>query len=327
MKKHSESHPVKKTSALRIDRRTMLGAGSAGLVSLRGNAALGDPKELLGREIPSPPQASRIKLPIGWRQMRKIDMHNHVMEPVHRPDANWGRVESTIHTAEVLGIEKLCCSRPIVGGKLAAIDEVREANDSVIAAMKRYPKQVAGFCFLQPGNGKEALDELQRCSDAGMIGVKLYNQFKYSDPIVYPIAEKCIELKIPLLGHSAHLTDPKTIAAQPKTSDSLDFCQLSGRYPELMLILGHVNGGGDWQWAIKGLRECPNVYLDTSGSVLENDTIEMCVRELGHRRVLFATDQTMEGCVGKILTANISPEQRDAIFFENAERLLARRRS
>ena len=63
------------------------------------------------------------------------------------------------------------------------------------------------------------------------------------------------------------------MAAQPKTSDSLDFCWLSARYPELILILGHVNGGGDWEWAIKGLRDCPHVYLDTSGSVLENDTI------------------------------------------------------
>jgi predicted TIM-barrel fold metal-dependent hydrolase len=202
---------------------------------------------------------------------------------------------------------------------------VREANDSVLAAMKRYPQRIAGFCFLQPGNGQAALDELKRCVDNGMVGVKLYNQFKYSDPMVFPIAERCTALRIPLLGHSAHLTDAKSLAGQPKTSDSLDFCQLSWRYPELMLILGHVNGGGDWQWAIKGLRDCPNVYLDTSGSVLENDTIEMCVRELGHERILFATDQTMEGCVGKILSADITAGQREDIFWRNARRLLDRR--
>ena len=110
-----------------------------------------------------------------------------------------------------------------------------------------------------------------------------------------------------------------------RTSRLLHDAHLSGRYPELMLILGHVNGGGDWQWAIKGLRDCPNVFVDTSGSVLENDTIEMCVRELGHERVLFATDQTMEGCVGKILSADVTPSQREDIFWRNAQKIFDRR--
>ena len=271
-------------------------------------------------------QDKQYGLPANWRQLRKIDVHNHVMEAVHKSDVSWAKVERTVETAERLGIDKLCCSRPITGGALAAISAVREANESVLAAMKRYPDRIAGFAFIQPGNGQAAVDEISRCVDAGMIGVKLYNQYKYSDPMVFPVAEKCIDLRIPLLGHSAHLTDAKTMAAQPKTSDSLDFCTLSWRYPELMLILGHINGGGDWEWAIKGLRECPKVYLDTSGSVLESDTIEMCIRELGVERLLFATDQTMEGGVGKILGANITDDQRQAIFSGNATAIFNRRR-
>ncbi len=265
-------------------------------------------------------------LPSDWRKWRKIDVHNHVLDPVHKPGTSWSRVERMVETAERLGIDKLCCSHPITGGALAEIAAVRDANDSVLAAMKRYPGRIEGFAFIQPGNGQAAVDEIARCVESGMIGVKLYNQYKYSDPIVYPIAEKCIELGIPLLGHSAHLTDAKTMAAQPKTSDSSDFCMLANRFPELMLILGHVNGGGDWEWAIKGLRDCPSVYLDTSGSVLENDTIDMCVRELGVERMLFATDQTMEGGVGKILGANLNDAQRQAIFSGNAEHIFKKRR-
>lgn len=270
--------------------------------------------------------ATMAGLPTAWQQMRKFDMHNHVFDPVHRGDGSWKRVESMIEAAEILGIEKLFCSKPITGGVLAGSEEVREANDSVIAAMRRYPARIAGYCFLQPGNGTASLEELKRCLDQGMVGVKLYNQFKISDPIVYPIVERCIQAGIPLLSHSAHLTDPKSIAQQPKTSDSLDFCQLATRYPELMLILGHIQGGGDWEWAIKGLRDCKSVYIDTSGSVLEDGAIEMCVRELGHHRVLFATDQTMEGGVGKILSADLTPEQREDIFWRNSDVILARRR-
>lgn len=272
-----------------------------------------------------PPREGKPGLPEGWRSVRKIDVHNHVMVPVHKPNADWTPVEKMVEAAEWLGIEKLCCSRPISGGVKAGAEAVREVNDSVLAAMRRYPDRIVGFCFVQPGNGQAALDEIERCLDRGMIGVKLYNQFKFSDPVVYPVAERCIARKIPFLGHSGHVTDARTRAEQPNISDSLDFRHLSTRYPELMLIMGHVNGGGDWEWAVKGLRDCPNVYLDTSGSVQENDTIELCVKELGHERILFATDQTMEGGVGKVLSARITPEQREDIFWRNFQRILDRR--
>ena len=63
------------------------------------------------------PRASNIVgLPKDWRRMRKIDMHNHIVDPVSRAGANWRRVEDLIEAAEILGIEKLCCSRPITGG-------------------------------------------------------------------------------------------------------------------------------------------------------------------------------------------------------------------
>jgi hypothetical protein len=262
-----------------------------------------------------------------WRAMRKLDAHNHVFLAGRRSNTDWTEADNLIEAAELLGIAMLYCSRPITAGALAGIEVVRDANDSVLAAMKRHPKRIAGYCFVQPGNGAAALAEIDRCVDAGMIGVKLYNQFKYTDPVVFPIAEKCIQLGIPFLGHSAYLTDPRELALQPKTSNSLDFCELAKRYPELLLILGHVNGGGDWEWAIKGLRECPSVYLDTSGSVLEDETIELCVRTLGHQRVLFATDGTMEGCVGKVLSAGLTAAQREDIFWRNFQRILDRRRA
>ncbi|APZ93919.1 amidohydrolase family protein [Fuerstiella marisgermanici] len=294
--------------------------GASGL-TFSSPTLVGDDK--LPREAPS--SSGTVGLPKNWRSMRKIDVHAHVWQSLHLPDADWSGAEDLVEAAETLGIEKLCCSRPITGGVMADTEKVRDANDSVLAAMKRYPDRIAGFCFVQPGNGPAALAEIDRCVDAGMIGVKLYNQFKYSDPILFPIAERCIAHRIPIIGHSGHVTDAKTKASQPNISDSLDFCMLSERYPELLLIMAHVNGGGDWEWAIKALRACPNVYLDTSGSVLESDTIGMCVQELGHKRILFGTDSTMEGGVGKILSADLTPTQRGDIFWRNLQQILDRR--
>ncbi len=308
-------------------RRTFLKTSTAAMATavmrLHGSRSLA--AQEAGQQSPPRDWPELPGLPKGWRSMRKLDAHNHVLQGVHKPGADWSAVERTVEAAQVLGITKLFCSRPLTGGVMAPIEDVRDANDSVLAAMKRYPGLIEGYCFVQPGNGRDALDEIDRCIDLGMIGIKLYNQFKYNDPAVYPIAEKCIDLKIPFLGHSAYLTDPKTKATQPKTSNALEFGELATRYPELLLILGHINGGGDWEWAIRALRDFPSVYLDTSGSVLEDDTIGLCVRELGHHRLLFATDQTMEGGVGKILGTDLTDEQREDVFSKNFQRILDRR--
>lgn len=311
---------------MNYDRRKFLkqagaGLGVAGLVSRLQPSAAG-----ANSSSSAPTSRSETGLPQGWRTMRKFDAHNHVFLSGRRSTSDWADPDSLVEAAELLGIERLYCSRPITAGVLANIDVIRDANDSVLGAMKRHPKRIFGYCFVQPGNGAAALDEIERCLDAGMIGVKLYNQFKFTDPAVFPIAERCIARGIPFLGHAAFLTDPRELARQPKTSHALDFCGLARRYPELLLIMAHVNGGGDWEWQIKGLRECSNVFIDTSGSVLEDDTIGLCVRELGHRRVLFATDGTLEGCVGKILSAELTAEQREDILWRNFQRILERRK-
>ena len=89
--------------------------------------------------------------------------------------------------------------------------------------------------------------------------------------------------------------------------------------PHVVISYQHVNpgkGGAFVRMRFKNL---------TSGSVLEDDTIGLCVRELGHKRVLFATDLTMEGGVGKILSAELTPEQRENIFWRNFQGILSRR--
>jgi predicted TIM-barrel fold metal-dependent hydrolase len=68
------------------------------------------------------------------------------------------------------------------------------------------------------------------------------------------------------------------------------------------------------------------VYLDTSGSVIDEGMIEIAVREFGAERLLFGTDMTMEGGVGKIFGADITEEQREMIFWKNMKGILERRK-
>jgi predicted TIM-barrel fold metal-dependent hydrolase len=237
--------------------------------------------------------------------------------------------ESVIDAADRLGIDQLVCSIPVTGGRWATPAQVRDCNDAVLQAMRRYPGRILGYCFLNPGYGDEALQELDRCVvRERMVGVKLYNQYKINDPVVFPVVERTIELGVPILSHAARLVTPSDIAAQPLTSHAADFVDVGRRYPEAMIIHGHIAGGGDWQWTIKVLRDAPpSIYLDTGGSVMDAGMLERCVRDFGEDRLLFATDMTMEGGVARLRDAEITDEQRDRIFHRNFEAIIARRRA
>ena len=237
-------------------------------------------------------------------------------------------VDSVIDAAARLGIDRLNCSIPITGGRWATPDEVRACNDAMLDAIRRYPARIGGYCFLNPGYPREALAELERCVvRGGMVGAKLYNQYKINDPVVFPLIERTIELGVPILSHAGRLVRPVDIAQQPLCSHAADFVDVGRRFPEAMIIHGHIAGGGDWQWTLKVLRDAPaSIYLDTSGSVMDNGLLERCVRDVGANRLLFATDMTMEGGVARVRDADISEAQREQIFFRNVEAMLARRK-
>jgi len=128
---------------------------------------------------------------------------------------------------------------------------------------------------------------------------------------------------VPILEH-AGFPSPKFLAGQPHISHGRHFTQASQRYPEAVLIHAHIAGGGDWEHTVREMRGAsPNVYIDVSGSNLDDGSIEFAVQEMGVERVLFGTDGTMAGSVGRVLDADLTDSQRESIFWGNAERILA----
>jgi len=251
-----------------------------------------------------------------------IDMHMHVKGA--GVDWNWDHNDRIIEAADALGIEQVAVSIPVTRG-MPTFARVRECNDAVIDAMRQYEGRILGWCYAIPGQ-KQSIEEIDRCLDAGMIGIKLYNQYKIWDPAVHPVLEKAINEGVPILEHAGHATTPIFQQQQPNISDAADFVRAANLYPECMLIEAHIGGGGDWEWSIKELRGVPSVYLDTSGSIIDERMIEMCVRELGANRLLFGTDMTMEGGVGKLLAADLTRAQQEMIFYQNWEKIIAHRR-
>src|SRR5262245_10820355 len=126
-------------------RQFLAGAAGLGLVVAGARAAQADSR-------PRAAEKNLTGLPSNWRALRKLDAHNHVFLSGRRSKSDWTEVDAMVEAADVLGIEKLFCSRPITAGVMANIEVVKDANDSVLEAIQRHPRRIVGYCFVQPGN-------------------------------------------------------------------------------------------------------------------------------------------------------------------------------
>lgn len=255
-----------------------------------------------------------------------IDAHEHIYWPgISKVDTDdWSHDRPLVEAADALGIDVLVCS--CLPARPSTPETFRAANDRLIKAMKVFPGRIWGYVYVNPGYTCEAIAEIERCMQVqDMVGVKLYNEYKCTDPVARPVIEKCIELNVPILHHQGHCTDP--LPGQPNISDAGDLATLAKMYPEAKLIIGHIGGGGDWEWCIRAAAEAPSLYADTSGSVVDEGMIEMAVKYLGADRLLFACDGSMCAGVGKLRGAQIIEADKKKILGENFLHLIGRKTS
>jgi len=253
---------------------------------------------------------------------RKLDAHAH---------AHLG-IDVTAKDFEFMerfNIERSFVSNPLSAGS-ANPEQFRRHNDLVFSAMQKYPGRMIGMFTLNPQYRKESIDEIQRNVDRGMVGLKVYYQYKINDPLFYPIIEKMIDLKMITLMHAEATLgtggyrmkyDKKRM---PNTSVPEDFIDIAKRYPEAMFQYAHTGGGPDWEYACKALKHSPNVWVDTGGSNNEEYMIDFAIKELGIDRLLYATDLShsyFQG-LGKILCSQTTEEQKRKIFFKNYNSIL-----
>jgi predicted TIM-barrel fold metal-dependent hydrolase len=252
-----------------------------------------------------------------------IDCHAHLN---HHSRATWEADDrKLIEAADKLGIDQLCCST-LTPHWPASLDGFRECNRWTAEGVRRFPGRVLGYCYVNPGYGREALEEIRRyVGDHGFMGVKLYNEYNCTEPVVFPLVELTIELGIPILHHASH--SHYFVEDQPRMSDSANLAELGHRYPEAMLICAHFSGGGDWEWTIKAARHAPNLMLDTSGSVTDADTVDLAAAVVGVDRLVFGCDSSMTAGVGKIRGAELSTQDKQKILGGNMTRLLGRRKA
>ncbi|NPV07881.1 MAG: amidohydrolase [Anaerolineae bacterium] len=202
------------------------------------------------------------------------------------------------------------------GGAFPSLKHLQASNDHVLRWMEEYPDRVIGFAYVNPRLGEEGVRELQRCLDSGMKGVKLWISVLADDPRVDPLIEVAQEKGAVVLAHAW----VKTVGQLPFESRPKHVANLARRFPKARFMLAHF--GGEWEDGAKVARDCPNLWVDTSGSLAEADMVDVLVESVGVERVLFGTDNAnLHYCLGKIRAARLSEDERELILSGNARRL------
>jgi hypothetical protein len=209
-------------------------------------------------------------------------------------------------------------------------------NDYAASMVKRFPDAFAGsFAACDPWKGEKAIQELDRAvKQLGMIGVKFQQAlqaFFPNDRRFYPIYEKCVELKVPVLFHmgttGAGAGMPGGGGIRLKYTQPIPYLDdVAADFPDLTIIGAHPA----WPWQeemIAVLLHKPNVYNDLSGWSPKyfSDSLK---REIGGRlqdKMLYGSDYpeiSPQRWLSDFEALEYSPEVMEKVLYKNAIRVL-----
>jgi predicted TIM-barrel fold metal-dependent hydrolase len=245
--------------------------------------------------------------------MTGIDAHTHLDE---------GRFDPQVFEAgERLGIDLFLCSN--IGGfqPHPSLDEVTEMNAVLAGELRRHPDHLRGYCYVNPRFGRDSLDDLRRnVEDRGMIGIKLWIATLADDPLADPILEYAAEHRLIVLAHAWR----KTVGQFPYESTADHIAAAARRHPDVRFLMAHL--GGQPESAVNTVRACPNVAVDTSGTIIGAGEVALAVERLGSDRVVFGSDLhhiDLAANVGKVLGAGLDADTEERVFGGTVGRWLA----
>lgn len=255
-----------------------------------------------------------------------VDVHAHFLH-ARTPRADWrernvsrltagARIGISVHVASILGSWGL--TSPIY---FPSPPDVTAGNDALLALQREHPNAIRGYACVNPNYTAHARAEIERCLDAGMIGIKLAASRRADDPLIDPIAALALERGVPILQHIWQHRRREWPGQE--ASDATELCALARRHPDVAFILAHIGGGGDWLHSLAVVDDVPNVYVDLSGSGVDGGMLEACLAAAGAERLLWGTDLTMDTGWAKLryLETLVSQEQLALIRWKNAARI------
>lgn len=208
------------------------------------------------------------------------------------------------------------------------------SNAETAGWVKKYPQTFIGYGSVDPWKGKAAVDEVHRCADMGLRGMKFQQAtqaFEPSHKRFLPIYEACVRRNLPVLFH----TGTTAISAGTPGGGGLllEYCRpipyidrIAAWFPQLRVIMAHPA----WPWhdeQLAVLRHKGNVYMDLSGWAPKYfpESIVHNANTLIQDKVFFGSDFPVimpERWLSEFATLPIKETVRPKILLHNAAKFL-----
>ena len=203
--------------------------------------------------------------------------------------------------------------------------QVQKVNDSIAALAQKSRDdgfETVGFMGMHQ-DYPDFATEVDRAEALGLRGVKIHPDIQGVDidsPRMMELYE-IIEGRMPLY---LHMGDNRP---QYRFSEAKKLARVLDRFPKLEVVAAHLGGYNAWEDGINYLAGRPNVWYDTSSAVwfITPEYAGELIRKLGTDRVMFGTDypvKTTKGEIERILKIDLTEQEREDIFYNNAKRFL-----
>lgn len=208
------------------------------------------------------------------------------------PKAKFSTVEGLIQSMDSAGVDVSVCA----GFGWTDPEIATESNNYNISAAQQYADRLVAFCSVNPLWGESAVQEVERCHEAGALGIgELHpNTQGILDAdlaALAPVFDKAKELEMPIMLHASEPVGHGYPGKGTVTPDLL--MALVNAFPNNKLIFSHFGGGLPFYGLMNEVNAAlKNVYFDSAAFpfLYRPEVFEVSARAVGAEKILFASD-------------------------------------
>lgn len=242
-----------------------------------------------------------------------IDVHTH-MGGIYGTSLPISEIDDCIKLMDEQNIESIWCSAH--GDLFSTEDDINCVTRDLI---ERYSSRVKGYYVFNPNSKELFLERIgEVLTSKGYIGIKVlpnYHNHALDGDGYTEVLEFADKHKLIVLSH--------TWGDKPHNSTK-EVAAVLKKYKNMQFIMGH-SAPGDLDAAIQLAITHDNAYLDLCDIHRHSGIVEKMVKQAGADKVLFGTDMPWYDpayCIGSVLYADITDDEREKIFYKNAQKLL-----